>query len=128
MRGSISTSVTSTPYELQMVENSSPMAPAPMTTTDFGSFSCRIASQKVSTRSPSISTPGIDIAVAPVASTKSFAFSCCLVPSSASTSIVFASTNAAFPMWTSILFFFIRKPTPFTRRSDTSRLRLTAAP
>ena len=34
--------------------------------------------------------------------------------------------SLAVPMWTSMLFFFIRKPRPCVSRSETWRLRLTA--
>ena len=41
----IAEAVTGTPYAFQMVANSMPIEPAPMMSTDLGSFSCKMASQ-----------------------------------------------------------------------------------
>ena len=68
-RGSASTIVTWTPYAAKTSANSTPTAPAPMTTTEGGSCSSRSASSELMTRVLSIATPGRLFGAAPVAST-----------------------------------------------------------
>ena len=61
-RGSASTMVTSAPKLAQTLANSHPITPPPSTTTEAGTRSSRRACSEVSTRSPSTSRPGSDLA------------------------------------------------------------------
>ncbi len=72
--------------------------------------------------------PGIRRVVAPVAMMTLSAVTSSELPSSRSTEIVLASTNVPQPLISVILFFFMRKWTPLTMLSETSRLRLWVAP
>ena len=69
------------------------------------------------------SVPGTSRVVAPVAMMMLSPVTLRVSPSSPLTSIVFASTKVPQPSISSILFFFIRKWTPLTIESETSRLR-----
>ncbi len=70
------------------MENSTPIAPEPITITDFGSFSCRIASRYVTTFSPStFQAPGT-ATLAPVATMMFLALSSVVLPSLSLTEIV----------------------------------------
>jgi len=51
-----------------------------------------------------------------------------VVPSAFATSTVFGSTKRPRPSYSVILFFFMRKCTPLTRPSATSRERSNAVP
>ena len=67
--GSASTMVTSAPKDFHALANSTPMTPPPRTIADAGTRSSCSAWSLVMTRSPSISRPGSDCGVEPVAST-----------------------------------------------------------
>ena len=72
------------------------------------------------------SVPGTRRVVAPVAMMTLSAVTVRDLPSSSSTSMVLASEKVPQPWISSILFFFIRKWTPLTMESETSRLRAKA--
>ena len=108
--------------------NSAPMAPDPMMMTDFGSFSCRMASPYVTTCFPSTFQALGTAALAPVAMMMLAAFNSVTLLSEPVTVRVSLDLNLASPMCTATLFFFIRKPTPFVRRSEFWRERFTATP
>ncbi len=128
MRGNSSMIVTSTPYEFQIVANSTPIDPPPTITTEAGRVSCMIASTYVTIFFPSIFTLGSIAALAPVATMKFFALSSVTLPSLSVTFNVSFDLNMADPMNTAILFLRIRNPTPLTRRSEFCRERLKATP
>ena len=67
--------------------------------------------------------PGTSRVVAPVAMMMLSAVTVRVLPSSSSTSMVLASVKVPQPWISSILFFFIKKCTPLTMESETSRLR-----
>ncbi len=96
-----------------------PMAPAPITITLSGTVSMTMASRYWITRSPSIFVPGRLRADAPTAMMKLAAVTVRGAASAESgpkgvTWRVWASVKPPCPLITSILFFFIKKPTPFT--------------
>jgi hypothetical protein len=109
-----------------------PMAPEPTTISFFGTSLSTIASRYWMMRSPSICVPGRLRARAPVAMMKLAAVMLCALASGLNsegvTWSVWLSVKTPCPSMTSILFFFIRKPTPLVWRETMSRLRLTALP
>ena len=122
MRGSSSMSVTWLPKRRKIDANSTPTAPLPRMTIDFGTSRSSIASSLVMMRLRSISTPGTLRGADPVAMTISLdAARLCLSPSTTST--VPRPVIAAVPLIHSILFFLNRNSTPFVRPVTTLSLR-----
>ena len=110
--GSISTSVTFVPNALKKYANSTPIAPAPMITTDFGCSASCSASLLPMTVFPLNSSPGSGRDTQPVAIRTFFATCVSSLPSAAFTFTSLALSNDASPRSQSILFFLKRKSTP----------------
>ena len=123
-RGRASTIVTWTPYAAKTSANSTPTAPAPITTTEGGRRSSRSASSELMTRVLSIGTPGRLFGAAPVASTIARASSVRTLPSGACTVTAPGAVTVPRPVTRVILFFRNRNSTPLDIRSATWRLRV----
>jgi hypothetical protein len=98
------------------------MAPAPITIIDFGCVGSVIALRYSMMRSPSMVTPGMLRARAPVAT-----MMCLAVRARSPTVSVPLPVSFAVPTTCAILFLRNRNATPFEIFSETSRLRLTIA-
>ena len=116
-----STTLTSAPNLWYTEPSSKPITPPPITTRCLG-ISVKVkASVEDITRFLSISIPGKLVGLLPVAITIFLAEIVSFF--SPSIWIVLASTNDPIPKYTSTLFFFIRKSTPFVIWSTTPCLR-----
>ena len=113
-RGSSSTMVTSLPNRRKIDANSTPTAPLPRITIDFGTCFRWMASSLVMMRVRSISIPGTLRGADPVATMISLrAASVCASPSNTSTPP--CPVRRAVPLIQSILFFLKRNSTPLVR-------------
>ena len=108
MRGRNSMTVTSAPSRAQTEPSSRPIAPAPMTSIVFGTFSSAMPWSLLMTRLPSNLRNGSSTGTLPVASRMFCVLSVFFAPPSPVTSTVLPSTSLPRPFTTSILFFFIR--------------------
>ena len=110
-----------------MSANSTPTAPAPMTTMDLGFASLRTAPFDEITVFSSMATPDSDLGSEPVASTTARLASSGVTPLTPRTSTLFFDLSEPVPANSVILFLRNRNSTPLAMRSATLRLRCTAA-
>ena len=111
-----STTVTLAPSRAQTDPSSSPMTPAPTTTSFPGTFSSSSApvEETITFSSNSRSTPGMPATSEPVAMTTFFASISFVSPLSSVTATLPWPIRRPLPMKASILFFLKRKATPST--------------
>jgi hypothetical protein len=110
-----------------MLANSAPMAPAPRMMSDSGTrFRLRISSL-VKTFLPSISTPGMERGVEPVAITVFLAATSAISLPPAVTAIFPLPASRPVPVITFTSFFFMRNSIPLALPCTTRFFRLRTA-
>ena len=127
MRSRNSTTVTSLPRRRHTEPSSSPITPAPTTSSLPGTFSSARAPVDDTMRFSSISMPFSRATSEPVAMTIFFVSTVCVLPSAPFTSILPGAVIVPCPMKASILFFLNRNATPLTLPSTPSSLNFCIA-
>ena len=127
MRSRNSTTVTSAPSRRHTEPSSSPITPAPTTSSRSGTLSSTSAPVEDTMRFSSISMPLSRATSEPVAMTMALVSSVCVLPSAALTSTLPGAAMRPRPWKLSILFFLSRKATPLTLPSTPSSLNFIMA-
>ncbi len=126
-RSANSTRFTSAPKSAYMLAHSTPMAPAPMIVTRFGTSFRSSASSEVMMSRPSGSSPGSERGAEPVARMRWSAPASTSPDSPPETRTLVGPVSTPLPWRTVTLFFFIRNSTPDTCLSMTASRRLPSA-
>ena len=127
MRSRNSTTVTCAPRRRHTEPSSSPITPAPTTSSFFGTFSSASAPVDDTMRFSSISMPFSRATSEPVAITMFLVSTVCVLPSAPFTSILPGAVMRPWPMKASILFFLSRNATPLTLPATPSSLNFIIA-
>ena len=127
MRSRNSTTTTSLPRRRHTEPSSSPITPAPTTSSFFGTASSASAPVDETMRFSSISMPLSRATSEPVAITMFFVSTVCVLPSAPFTSILPGAVMRPWPMKASILFFLSRNATPLTLPATPSSLNFIIA-
>ena len=128
MRSRNSTTVTCAPSRRHTEPSSSPITPAPTTSSFSGTLPSASAPVDDTMRFSSISMPLSRVTSEPVAMTMFLVSSVCVLPSAPLTSTLPGPAMRPTPRTASTLFFFSRKSTPLTLPSTASSLNFSIAP